>query len=164
MHDTTRMHVLIAVDDSPHSDLCLREVAARPWPRGSQFRVLSVAAVLPAAPVPSMAVPPTSAVGTPAETAALPYMAENQRQAALRIAERGAAELRTAGLEVQPTSRLGPAGTEIVAEAREWSADLVVMGTRGRGAIKRVLLGSVANHVMHHAPCSVEVVRDGGAA
>jgi nucleotide-binding universal stress UspA family protein len=158
------MHVLIAVDGSPHSDLCLREVAARPWPGGSEFRVLSVASVLPAVPVPSMAVPPTSAIGTPVQPAALPYIADSQKQAALDIAERAAAELRTSGLAVQPTSRLGPAGTEIVAEAREWPADLIVMGTRGRGALKRVLLGSVADHVMHHAPCSVEIVRDGGTA
>jgi nucleotide-binding universal stress UspA family protein len=39
-------------------------------------------------------------------------------------------------------------------------ADLVVMGSRGRGGFKAAVLGSVANQVTHHAPCPVVVLRD----
>lgn len=53
-----------------------------------------------------------------------------------------------------------PAAQAIVEEAREWSADLIVVGSHGYGFWQRMLLGSVSNAVVHHAPCSVLVVRD----
>jgi len=53
----------------------------------------------------------------------------------------------------------GVPAEEIVKAAEEWSADLVVIGSHGRGALGRVLLGSVAESVMRHAPCPVLVVR-----
>ena len=49
------------------------------------------------------------------------------------------------------------AGEAIVSEAA--GADLVVIGSRGRGNIKSALLGSVSSHVVHHAPCPVVVVK-----
>jgi universal stress protein A len=48
----------------------------------------------------------------------------------------------------------------IVDFAREHAIDLIVMGTHGRGAMLRMMLGSVAEHVVRTAPCPVMVVRD----
>ena len=53
----------------------------------------------------------------------------------------------------------GPAKQAIVEEAEDWGADLIVMGTHGYGMWKRAMLGSVSNSVVHHAPCSVLIVR-----
>ena len=50
--------------------------------------------------------------------------------------------------------------TFIVQEAKDKGIDLIVMGTHGRSGIKRVLLGSVAQNVIGHAPCPVLVVPD----
>ena len=47
----------------------------------------------------------------------------------------------------------------IVDEAESWGAELIIMGSRGLGVWSRLLLGSVSNAVVHHAKCSVEVVR-----
>ncbi len=47
----------------------------------------------------------------------------------------------------------------IVEEAESWGADLIIMGSHGYGFWQRALLGSVSNSVVHHAPCSVLVVR-----
>jgi len=47
----------------------------------------------------------------------------------------------------------------IVQEAEESGADLIVVGTRGLNAAKRLVLGSVSTTVVHHAPCDVLVVR-----
>jgi len=55
---------------------------------------------------------------------------------------------------------LGKSPVELItAYAKKNSIDLIVMGTRGRGGFKRLLLGSVASGVVSHAPCSVMVVR-----
>jgi nucleotide-binding universal stress UspA family protein len=47
----------------------------------------------------------------------------------------------------------------IVEEAEKWGADLIIVGSHGYGFWNRTFLGSVSNAVMHHAPCSVLVVR-----
>jgi nucleotide-binding universal stress UspA family protein len=45
--------------------------------------------------------------------------------------------------------------------ARDLSVDVVAVGSRGHGAIRRALLGSVSTHVLSNAPCPVIVVRAG---
>lgn len=55
--------------------------------------------------------------------------------------------------------KVGDAGKWISSTARDWAADLVVVGRRGRRGITEILLGSVSNYVLHHAPCSVLIVQ-----
>jgi len=55
--------------------------------------------------------------------------------------------------------RAGDAATEILVAAGEAAAGLIVMGTHGRTGLTRLFLGSVARNVMHHAHCSVLIVR-----
>jgi nucleotide-binding universal stress UspA family protein len=57
--------------------------------------------------------------------------------------------------------RTGNPFYEIVMAAREESADLIVIGTHGRGMIAHVLLGSVAEKIVRKAPCPVLTVREG---
>jgi len=52
------------------------------------------------------------------------------------------------------------AADEIVREAKQWSADLIVMGTHGRRGLKRLAMGSDAEMVLRRAPVPVLVVRD----
>jgi len=54
---------------------------------------------------------------------------------------------------------VGKPASEIVKTATEWPADVIVIGSHGRHGLERALLGSVAEGVMRHAPCSVLVVR-----
>lgn len=63
-----------------------------------------------------------------------------------------------AGLQVEYDQPSGTAGPSICSIAKEWNADLVVIGSRCLTGLKELLLGSVSNYVMHHAPCSVYVV------
>ncbi len=55
----------------------------------------------------------------------------------------------------------GDAGAMICFVAEDVGADVIVIGSHGKGAFKRMLLGSVSHYVIHNAPCPVLVVRQG---
>jgi nucleotide-binding universal stress UspA family protein len=57
--------------------------------------------------------------------------------------------------------RGSPPGAVLCERAKALNADVMVVGSRGRGAIRRVLLGSVSTYVVHNAPCPLLVVRAG---
>ena len=54
---------------------------------------------------------------------------------------------------------VGKPAHEIVRTAKDWPADLIVIGSHGRHGLQRALLGSVAEAVMRHSPCPVLVIR-----
>ncbi len=66
---------------------------------------------------------------------------------------------RAAGADAQGMTWDGVAGESIVDVAEAESADLIVVGTHERGAVGRLFLGSVSDHVVRHARCPVMVVR-----
>ncbi|TMH64089.1 MAG: universal stress protein [Betaproteobacteria bacterium] len=55
--------------------------------------------------------------------------------------------------------RRGAPASEILSVAKEWRADLIVVGTHGQGGVARLLVGSVAEAVLRHAICPVLVSR-----
>jgi nucleotide-binding universal stress UspA family protein len=63
-------------------------------------------------------------------------------------------DLPVEGCDLQPVVRLGEPADEILREAADWKADLIVTGTHGRSGIKRLLLGSVAESVLNRASCN----------
>jgi nucleotide-binding universal stress UspA family protein len=142
------MKILLAVDGSPHSQDAAEEVARRPWPSNSTIRVLAV--IQPYAP------PATEFV---LAAATLEDMRRQQAQEADLLTSRVAATLKGASISTETVVREGDPRSAIVEEASEWGSDLIVVGSHGRTGVKRWLLGSVANGVVSHAPCSVEVVR-----
>jgi nucleotide-binding universal stress UspA family protein len=69
-------------------------------------------------------------------------------------------QVKAAGGTVAGTHlRMGQVALEIVALAEELGADLIVMGSRGLGGVRRALMGSVSDSVLRHAHCPVLVVR-----
>jgi nucleotide-binding universal stress UspA family protein len=80
--------------------------------------------------------------------------------AAARTAlERVVKGLNVDGVSIHPEVGVGPPYDEIVRFAKEKDVDLIVMGTHGHTGLARVLLGSVAERVVRHAPCPVLTVR-----
>jgi nucleotide-binding universal stress UspA family protein len=73
--------------------------------------------------------------------------------------ERSVEAVRRSGVEPVRDMAMGRPEHALVAGARRLQADLVVVGHRGLGPVKRRLLGSVSEHCASHAPCSVLVVR-----
>ena len=68
--------------------------------------------------------------------------------------------LRATGLSATGDRLEGDAATEILARAQATKADLIVLGTHGRTGLARLVIGSVARNVLHHAACSVLIVRE----
>ena len=142
------MRILLAVDGSEASDAAIDEVRKRPWPTGSTVRVLSVTQqYMPAAPDVVLASMPVDEI-----RARLNEEAERLTRAA---SERIAAPSITVETEV----REGDPRTAILDAADDWNADLIVVGSHGRTGLNRLVMGSVAQSVVAHARCSVEVVR-----
>jgi nucleotide-binding universal stress UspA family protein len=57
----------------------------------------------------------------------------------------------------------GEPGVKICDVAKEWNADLIIVGRRGHQGIREVMLGSVSNYVVHNSPCSVLIVQNSGS-
>ncbi len=97
----------------------------------------------------------------PAETAWVP-IADVERAAeshAEEVLKRAAAELRKQGIEASTLVLHGAAAETLADAAKAEDVDLIAVGSRGRGAVARVLLGSVADRLVHICPKPVLVVR-----
>jgi universal stress protein E len=84
-----------------------------------------------------------------------PLSAVTLQQTATEELESFLAERRPRASPARPLVRTGPAAQAIVAEAAEWSADLLVVGTHARHGLQRLMLGSVAEACLRDAPCNV---------
>lgn len=148
------MRILAATDGSECSAVALRSLAGRPWPLNSQVKIVCASQPL---------VPEEHAVALssryPVELVEH-MMRDAQEHAHLSVAE-ARRLLSDTDLEV-----LEPASTptrdprvHILDTAREWGADLIVMGSHGRHGMDRLLIGSVSGSVALHAKCSAEIIR-----
>jgi nucleotide-binding universal stress UspA family protein len=132
--------LLVAYDGSDGARRALKETA-RLAHNGVAVTVVSVAEPLPhVGRAPAMRLP------------------EEEAERARELAE-AKALLHEQGVEADTVERYGDPATMILDEAEAEGADLIVLGTRGLGAGKRWLLGSVSTKVLHHAACNVLVVR-----
>jgi nucleotide-binding universal stress UspA family protein len=144
--------ILLAVDGSAYSDAAVEEIAKRPWPSGSEIKVITAAE----RPI---------IVGMEPWAASPEYYEQIEtavREAAKTVIEKSLLKLKgiaDKSLKVSSEIIPGPARQVIIDEAEHWNADLIVLGSRGLGAWNRLLLGSVSSAVVHHAKCSVEIVR-----
>jgi nucleotide-binding universal stress UspA family protein len=140
--------VLLATDGSAYSEAAARSVAQRPWPKGTEFKIVSVVEQM----VPAM--DPGYASGEVIER----MLIQNRTQCEAAV---GSAMkiLASTGLAAGTSVLSGNAKWTIIDAAKEWNADLLVVGSHGRRGLTRVLLGSVSEAVAMNAPCSVEVIR-----
>jgi nucleotide-binding universal stress UspA family protein len=84
---------------------------------------------------------------------------EAMRQRSMERLEVLCEDIRAQGVNCTATSRLGIPPEEILSEAEQTKADLIIIGNKGASALTRFLLGSTAERVVRHAGCSVLVVR-----
>ena len=143
------MKILVATDGSEYSMAALRSVAERPWPAGSEARVISVPEFLPLKELSYLNPREVSDLG-----------AASEEEAAI-CAAKGVEVL--AGCTLKVSSNV-PIVVDrvfqvILDEAEKWKADVIVLGSHGRSGFDRMVMGSVSEAVALHAKCSVEVIR-----
>jgi nucleotide-binding universal stress UspA family protein len=149
------MRILLAVDGSPASSSAVDLVASSPWPEPTLVRIVLVDHSLDDLNATPWLGEPILERPTPSRT-----LTRDLHAIVDGVQER----LLAAGVAASGVVVRGRPATEIVREAGEWPADMVVVGSRGHGAIERMLLGSTSAEVVDRAPCPVLIARTAGVA
>ena len=84
---------------------------------------------------------------------------EDYKQEGIKFLQQKNKAAKAAGIKSEFIQLTGNPGREICKLANTWSADIILVGSRGLKGIKEMFLGSVSNYVTHHAPCSVLIIR-----
>src|ERR687893_1195577 len=135
--------ILLATDGSREAELAATTAADLAKSTNSELHVVHVGEFVP-----------TMLAQTELEPAQLEREAREQLDEQVRRIEEAGGTVEEAHL------RLGRADEEIVDLAHSLDVGLIVMGSRGRGRIRRALMGSVSDSVVRHAPCPVTIVRE----
>lgn len=137
--------VVAGVDGSACASAALEFAAREAALRGARLRVISAWETVPI--VAGIGIYPPEALSGPKE----------QAESAVRVALARAAELEPT-VPTEGTVVEGQPAHVLINEAQ--GAALLVVGSRGHGGFASLLLGSVSQQVVHHAPCPVTVVRE----
>ncbi|MBX9688996.1 MAG: universal stress protein [Candidatus Obscuribacterales bacterium] len=150
---------LIALDDSDCSAVTLQEVLNRQWPAKPFFKVISVVEPLPFQAYTGLG--PWEGAGSEEYLALVSKTMEAEQSASKKIVENAISQLKAKFPDATVSSDLldGYAKDGILQSSKDWPADLIIMGSHGRGGMMEFVLGSVSKATAMHAPCSVIVVR-----
>jgi universal stress protein A len=117
------------------------------WPADTTFVIYSASGF------------PAYALVEPSGAGAYESLEQEQVKAHQELVARAELELRQSGLHAVGRVERGDAREGLVYAAEKERVDLVVVGSHGRTGMSRLLMGSVASHVVTHAPCTVVVVK-----
>jgi nucleotide-binding universal stress UspA family protein len=148
------MKILLATDGSDYNNLAVKEFASRLFAPNTEVRIIS--AFVNSAIIMSTAAPMGGLAGYYEE-------ADSVAKKSAEDAVKSAADLlqkKHPALLITTNVINGSPKQVILDEAEEFEADLIMVGSHGRGAIERFLLGTVSQAVALHAKCSVEIVRN----
>jgi nucleotide-binding universal stress UspA family protein len=137
--------ILVAIDGSPDAEEALAQAIDLAECEHARLTLFS-AVVTP---------PPFAFAGAGAMVAAtLAREAEAETEAILRAATERVPD----GVSVSTVLKRAPVRPALLHQIKSANYDLVVMGSRGRGALRSVLLGSVSHYALHHSPVPVLIV------
>lgn len=159
-----KMKILIAYDGSSHADAAIDDLRRAGLPREAEAVVVCVADVW-SPPAPHYEYEAVQTTGDDWTRLRAQWFSQQEAKAqeeAQRLAQ--AASQRALSYfpswEVRTEVRSGSPAWELIRKADDWRADLLVVGSQGRSALGRLLLGSVSQKVVTEARCSVRVARN----
>jgi len=144
------MKIIVAVDGTVHSEVAISALTSTAWPADTEIKILTVAP----AEEPAFAFARFGAPNRTAEQQA--QLIETTKNALKEMVGPRAAAL---NCKISFEVLQGDAKSQIVEEAKKWSANMIVMGSRGSKGIELALLGSVSQSVLNLAPCPVVIVK-----
>ncbi len=142
--------ILIGYDGSAESEAAIKEVAHRPWPLGTEVKILAVSDFQLRIDELNQAIQKTKPVEKQSKTV-WTWM-EKKIESNLQILEKS-------GLKTSMAIANGDPRHVILEYAESFKADVIFMGHRGLSGFQRILLGSISSAVASHAPCTVEIIR-----
>ena len=145
------MRILLATDGTQHSEAAVKMAANFVFSEESEIKLVSIVdlAVPLAIDVYAGFVPNTVEIEQAAKENAAKVLTETKALLAEKLPR----------VYISTEVLLGSPESRIVETAEEMKADLIIVGSHGYNRWERLLLGSVSDSVVHHAPCSVLVVR-----
>jgi nucleotide-binding universal stress UspA family protein len=144
--------MVVGVDGSPSSVAAMRWAAEEAKLRGTRLVAVYAWVFVPPAPLAEPGLAPIAATDLPGQLEAQRAGAEAELDAAI-------ADAFPNGPPSELERKLVENDAAEALELEAQSADLIVVGSRGRSGITAALLGSVSRHVVDHAPCPVVVVK-----
>jgi nucleotide-binding universal stress UspA family protein len=144
------MRILLAIDGSKCSKEAIRKVITQVRSKGTQLRVLHVIEPITAY---------ISAGMIPHYVPHIDQVEKDRKKEAQELLAQTVRQLREAGFRASEALERGNPKVKIINHAKQWRADLIVVGSHGWRGFSRFLMGSVSETVVRHAGCSVEVVR-----
>ncbi len=158
-----RAKILIGYDGSNCADAALDDLTHAGLPANADIEILSIAEVWLPPPPPSSyeILEQANKAKSPADLQRAFGQGCVAAKAALALAEGACERLRAnfPNWKVSATSSCGSPAGELIARADQWKPDLIVVGSHGRTALGRFVLGSVSQRVLTEAPCSVRIAR-----
>lgn len=154
------VRLLVAYDGSDCADAALADLQRAGLPRDTEALVLTVGEALLTPPY-VLSYEVVAAAATSRRVSSAQAQAAHALEAAREVAERGRDLLGSAfpGWEVRAEAVAGTPARAVIEKAERWPADLVVVGTHGRSALGRLLLGGVSAKVAADARKPVRVAR-----
>ena len=133
--------ILVAVDGSVFSDVAVDQAISLGGICNSHIFLISVVDLYPE------------------QMAVAPNLVEKMSEEVRQNLEKAKQKVDKANIPCETIVKMGGQPHQFIVEAaKENSVDLIAMGTHGRSGLKRILMGSVAQNVIGHAPCPVIVV------
>lgn len=148
---TLSKKIIVAIDGSPQSDKAAEEAVRLASLSGPKFKSQLYAVMV----LPSMKTPSFTDFFPDKPATEMPGWQE-KRDRLFYVVEKVAAE---AGVLLESLVVYGDPAEELIRMALEKNCDVIVVGSSGKGRVKRTLLGSVSSKVSSHAHCSVYIVR-----
>ena len=148
---TLRKKIIVAIDGSPQSDKAAEEAVRLASASGTKFKSQLYAVMV----LPSMKTPSFTDFFPEKPDTEMPGWQE-KRDRLFYVVEKAAAE---AEVNLESIVLYGDPAEELMLMAEEKGCDVIVVGSSGKGRVKRTLLGSVSTKISLHAHCSVYIVR-----